>query len=202
LARKTAGDLEQQRNGIKRRYKRGKKVERVIRGEDAMSETELLVKQEVSTYLKAQDFSYSYIADALGVKKDTVKRWYSDESLDLHAKVTEIQQDFIGGAVKLLKTYAIELVEMLVEIARTTDDDKIAIQAITEALDRMGLAKVNKSESAVVQTNHNEIDIVDKTGFVAAMEQASPEAAAAVAAKLDEALAIAAEHTERDVTHA
>lgn len=202
MARKTAGSLEQQRNQVKRKYKRGKKVERVIRGEDAMTEAEILVKQEVSVYLKAQDFSYTYISEALGVSKDTVKRWYADEELDLASRVAEVQQDFIAGAVKLLKTYAIELVEMLVEIARSTDDDKIAIQAITEALDRMGLAKVNKSESAVVNTNKNEIDIVDKTGFVAAMEHASPEAAAAVAAKLDEALAIAAEHTERDLTHA
>lgn len=188
--------MQSQRERIKRGYKRGAKQQKIIKGESRLTNIEKLVKQEVACHLKAGGFSYTYIAEALQVGPDVIKKWFSDEKLDLDAKVVEIQDDYLGGAVKLLKTYAIELIEMLVEIARTTPEDKIAIQAITEALDRMGLAKVNKSESEVTNRNKAEVEITDKTGFVEKMNDAPPEVQAAVARKLEEAFALATEHTD------
>jgi hypothetical protein len=66
------------------------------------------------------------------------------------------------AAVDLLRGYAVEGVEMLMEIARTTIDHKVAIQAITEVLDRGGVTKVNKSESTTTQKKLHEHEISDE----------------------------------------
>lgn len=199
MPRKAAGTLEQQRNKIKATYKRGRHVERRIVNTDALTEIELATKKEAACFLKAADYSYNYIADALNTTHSIVKGWFAEPSMA--ARVGEIQTDFVDGATKLLKTYAVELIEMLVEIARTTADDKIAIQAITEALDRMGLGKVSVSKSESINRNVDEIDITDTTGLLAAMKDAPPEVQQQMALKMEEAMALAAEHTDRDVTH-
>lgn len=203
MGRKKAENLEDVRNDIKARYKEGargsRRKERV--GFDSLSPEEQAAKKEAACFLKAADYSHTYIGEALGTTRGTVKGWFEDEAM--RARVAEIQKDYIEGAVKLLKTYAIELIEMLVEIARDgTVDAKTRISAITEALDRMGMSKVNKSQSQVVQTNKNEVDITDKNGLIAAMQDASPEAQQDMARHLEAALAVAAEHTDKDVTHA
>lgn len=196
MPRKTAATLEEQRNAIKKKYKRGKRERKVSSLAD-LTDIEIAVKKEAACFLKAGDFSYTYIGDALHTTKLIVKTWFEEPSMK--ERVLEIQEDYIDGAVTLLKTYAIELIEMLVEIARTTTDDKIAIQAITEALDRAGLAKVNKSESAVTTKSRAEVDITDKHGVLAAMKDASPERQQEVARMMEEALALAFDDSEREV---
>ena len=197
MPRKKAETLEQARNDIKKRYKRGKRESKITSLAD-LTDVELAVKRESACYLKAADFSYTYIGDALNTTKSIVKRWFEEPAM--RERVAEIQEDYIDGGVKLLRTYVIELIEMLVEIARTTSDEKIAIQAITEALDRAGLTKVNKSESASVRTNKSEVDITDRTGLLAAMADADPSVQQEMARKLEDALALASEHTGRDTS--
>lgn len=199
MSRKTGATLTELRNDVKKRYKRGRKVEKRITSLESLSDIEFATKREAACFLKAADYSYSYIGEALNTTTSIVKHWFEEPAI--RARVVEIQKDFLDGAVKLLRTYAIELIEMLVEIARTTSDDKIAIQAITEALDRMGLAKVNKSESAASVVHKSEFDLTDKTGLVVAMKDAPPQVQQEMATKMEELMALAAEHTDRDVTH-
>lgn len=191
--------LDSQRNRIKREYKRGRKVERVLVGEDALTEVEVVNKKMTACLLKATDFSYGYIAEAVGMSKETVRRWFANEPA-MAKNVEEIQQHFQDGAVKLLKTYAIEAVEMLMELARSTEDDKVALQAITEVLDRIGLSKVNKSESIAAVTKNEKVDITDSTGLLERLRNAPPEAQAKAAEHMESALAIMAEHAEGEVT--
>ncbi len=199
--RKTQGTLEQQRNRIKSEYKRGRKRERRITSPESLSEVELAVKKEAACFLKAADYSYTYIGEALNLTHSIVKRWFEEPAM--RKRVGDIQQDYLDGAIKLLKTYAVELVEMLVEIARTTHDDKIAIQAITECLDRMGISKVNKSESAASILNESKqtFEITDKTGLLESMKTAPPEVQQKMAEHLEQAMSLAAEHGMKDVTH-
>lgn len=194
--------LDQQRADIKKAYRRGPRKEQIVHGK--LSEVDLVVKQEIACHLKAADFSYRYIGEALGVSTDMLKKWFIDDDLGLAARVIKIQDDYVQGAVKLLKTYAIELVEMLIEIARTTEDDKTAITAITEAFDRMGLTKVNKSESAasIVNTERQEVELTDKAGLVDKLRNAPPEVQAKAAEHMEALLSLTAEHIDMDVTHA
>lgn len=189
MPRKTDKSLEAQRNRIKRSYKRGKKTEKVIRGESALNEVELACAKLSACYLKAADFSYTYIGEALGVSKDTVRRWFADP--EMHKIVEGIHADYVQGAVRLLKTYAIEAIEIVMEIARATDDDGVALKAALEVLDRLGISKVNKSESVVASTMRDEVAITDPDGFLEKMRDMAPEKQAEIAAKLEEAFQLA-----------
>src|SRR4051794_16037002 len=114
MARKSAGTLEQQRNRIKRNYKRGPLAEKRIRTNEALTETERAVAQETAVYLKAMDFSWTYIGESLGISPNTVKAWFTgteDRAMELREKIAEVRNDFVSGAIKLMKTYIIELVE-------------------------------------------------------------------------------------------
>lgn len=194
------GTLDEQRNDIKRAYKHGPRARKEIVNFDNLSEVEKATKLEAACFLKAASYSYTYIGEALGTTRGAVKGWFQDNP-KMAERVAEIQADFLNGAIKLLRTYAVELVEMLVNIARTSDDDKIRIQAITEALDRMGLAKVNKSESVSKITEGQEINIVDRTGLVDALKEAPPEVQQQAAQHMEALLALSAEHTSQDVTN-
>lgn len=192
--------LDQQRNRIKSQYRRGRKTEKRIVGEAALTEVELANKKMMACVLKAADFSYTYIGDAVSMSKDTVRRWFADDPV-MAETVEEIQASFVDGAVRLLKTYAVEAVEMLMELARSTEDDKVALQAITEVLDRIGLSKVNKSESIAAVTKRDVVDITDSSGLVEKLRNAPPEVQAQAAEHMEATLALMAEHTDGDVTH-
>lgn len=202
MPRKTAATVEQAQNDIKRRYKRGPRAEVRLSSDEALSDVEREVKQGIACFLKSQDYSNGYIGDALGVSRDTVRRWFStgDNAAELREKVLAIRQNTIDGAHKLLKSYAIELIEILVNVARTSNDDKIVIQAVIEGLDRIGLAKVNKSDS-IVRTEET-VDIVDRTGLLDRLKDVPPDVQSQIAQQMESAMALAAEHTGRDVTHA
>jgi hypothetical protein len=203
VPRKQAATLEEARNEIKHQYKRGPKRERKVTSEAALTEFEREVKREVACYLKAIDFSYNYIADSLGISTNVVKKWFQEE--EMQARHQEILTDIVSGAIKLLKSYALEIIESLMTIFRTTNDEKLAKEIGFELLDRLGISKVNKSESKMAQeireTHEHNIDITDKTGFMQAMEHAPPEVQAQVAEHFEAALSLAAEHTEKAVTH-
>jgi len=198
MPRKKLSDLEKQRAKIKRRYTRGPRVEKRMRGQ-LPKEVEA-IRRVQACYLRAGDFSYSYIAEACGVSETTIRKWFEDPAMDeLTARVIE---DQIDGAYKLLQTYAIELIEMLVNIARETEDDEVRRKTINDALDRLGLAKVNKSESVVSQktTSIDVVDITDTSGLIDKLRTAPPEVQAKAAEHMEAMLALAAEHTDEEVT--
>lgn len=176
--------------------------QRQLTGERALTDTERIVKRQMFCFLKAQDFTYSYIGAKLGLTQDVLKKWAQEDVI--RAEIAVICEDFVAGAISYARSYAIEMLEMLSEIARTTDDDATAIKAITEFLDRIGLAKVNKSESVSAQTirEQREVDLVDKSGLLEALsENAPPEVLQQVASQLDNVFSVVAEHTGKNVTH-
>lgn len=200
MARKSAGTLDEQRNKIKRRYKRGARTEKIVRGEASLSDTEKFIAQEVAVHLKAADFSWSYIGENLGIAPNTVKAWFNrddERGEELRAQLVATRENFVSGGVKLMKTYFIELIEMLMGIARSTDDEKIVIDVFREFADRIGAVKVNKSEAAAVNINKNEehtsIDITDKTGLVDKLRDAPPEIQQRAAEKMADLMALVSE---------
>ena len=198
--RKTQGTLAEQRNKMKRNYRRGPRAEGVrVTDLSTLTEVELAVMKAKACFLKASGYSHTYIAQALHTTRSTVGHWF--EEPEMRAEVLAINQDIVGGSLKLLKTYAVELVEMLMEIARTSDD-KTALQAITEGLDRMGLTKVNKSEGRTVHETKTELEISDPHGLIDKLKDADPAAQQAAAEHMEALMAITAEHTSADVTDA
>lgn len=192
--RKNAGTLAEQRDEIKRKYKRGRRTDaKVVRADTDLDDFEREIKQTLCCYFKAQDFSYSYMAEALEVSPHTVKKWFADNEW-MREKVIEIRADLVGGAVKYMKTYVLEIIEGLMHIFRTTDSESIAKEIGFEMLDRLGISKVNKSESAVAKTLREEHDITDKTGLLALAKNAPPHVQAAMAQRMEEILALGSEY--------
>ena len=198
-AKKT--QLEKSRDKIKRRYAAGPRSERVVRG--ALPPDIEAARRIQAAYLRAGDYSFDYIAEAVGMSATVVRKWFDDPEMD--KLVAKIIEDQVDGAQALLKSYSIELIEELVNIVRTSDDMETRRKAINDALDRIGLAKVNKSQS-VVETNNTDrsvVDITDKTGLVEKLRDAPPEVQAKAAEHMEQLLAIAAEHTDAEgLTHA
>lgn len=195
MARKKAASLDEARKDIAKTFKRGARTNtKKVVSLSSLSEVELATKREAACFLKAAGYSHSYIAEALDTTKGAIKGWFAEEAMV--QRVAKIRTDFLDGAVKYLRTYAIELIEMLVTIARTTDDEKIAMQAITEALDRMGLTKVNKSESAAVVTRKDELSVTDRTGLLERARNAPPEVQQQLAQQVEDLVALASEHAE------
>lgn len=200
MARKTEATLEQQRINIKKQYRRGPRAAVLVPVQTAFSELELAVKKEAACHFKAADFSYTYIAQALNTTKSIVSHWFEDE--EMQKRTLQVREDHTAGAVRLIKTYMIEAVETLMQIARTTFDEKIAKEILQDLLDRGGVTKVNKSESATVNVNKAEVDITDSHGLMEKLANADPQVQQKAAEHMEELMALTAEHTDADVTHA
>lgn len=193
---KNSGTIAQQREKVNKRYKRGRAEDDLVIGTAAMTDVDRLVKQEMCCYLKAMDFSYAYMADALNVHVNTIKSWFGNEKLDMAVKVAKIRQDFVGAAMEYIKTFILEIIEIQMQIVRTTDSESLASNIGFELMDRVGLTKVNKSESISAATVRQEqtVDITDSTGMLKIIEHAPPEVQAKMAQMSADMLAMAAEH--------
>lgn len=144
--------LADERAYIARRYKgspTGDKKPKKVSNESDLSPDQVAFKKLQVAFLRASDFPAGYISDNVRVSTGLVRKWLKDPEVQEH--VNEIRADILDGAVNYMKTYAIEAVEGIAEIARHSGDSKVALQAWTELLDRVGVTKVNKSESYVTK---------------------------------------------------
>lgn len=128
-----------------------------VTDESTISASELAWMKDYAAVLKAVSYSYRYISDTLMVQTGIVKKWFEDP--EVQAKVVLVNEDIVSGAVGHLKHHSVDLIEMLMELARSTSDDAVKLRAITEALDRVGISKVNKSESVVNRTDRQEVGL-------------------------------------------
>jgi len=200
MPRKSGRTLSDNREATNRRYRRGSKITKVLRGDGAIPELELAMLQDYACLLFAAGCSQDYIADAIGVSRGTVNGWFKNDK-SMAERVAQIKQEMIGSAVKLMHTYTLEIIEGLMDMARSTDDEGLAAKIWQDLLDRIGISKVNKSESVSAQTirEQKEVDLVDKSGLAEALKDAPPEVQLAIAERMDEVLALASEHTGKDV---
>lgn len=202
MPRKRAGSVAVAQGNIKRRVQRGPKVTSSLATESSLSEFERTIKREMACHYKAADYKYKDISEVLGVTVDVLKKWFQEP--EMQARTAKIVEDMVGSTVKFAQLGAFEMVEIIADIARKADDDKTALQAACEYLDRIGMTKVNKSESMSAQTirEEREVSLVDKGGLIDALaDGAPPEVLHRAAALMDELFGLVAEHTDRDVTH-
>jgi hypothetical protein len=130
---------------------------RKVTEESQLTQAEIAWGKDYAAVLKAVGYSNRYIGDTLGIRSGIIKEWLNED--DQKQKIATVQTDIVNGAVDHLRRHAVELTEMLLELARRTTDDGVRLKAIVEGLDRVGLAKVNKSESIVTKTEHTEHDL-------------------------------------------
>jgi hypothetical protein len=188
---------------IKRTVQRGPHKTTTITSEDKLTEFERQIKREIACHYKAADYKYKDIAAVLGITVDVVKKWFQEQEMqDATAKIVD---NMLESTIKYGRLQTFEMLDIIADIARKAEDDKVALQAAAEYLDRVGLTKVNKSESLSTATTREEreVRLVDKEGLIEALsESAPPEVLQRAATLMDELFSLTAEHTDKDVTHA
>lgn len=131
---------------------------------DDLTNAELHYSQAYAAALKATGHSWRYISDTINIQTSLVKAWADDETWQ--AMVAKVASDIVEGGVENLRRASLDLTEMLLDLARRTTDDGVKLRAIESGLDRVGIAKVNKSESIVRKRDETEhslsADLVEK----------------------------------------
>jgi hypothetical protein len=118
---------------------------------------------------------------------------------EVSEKLIALRKALPAAALDLLQDYTIEAVQTLVDIMRSSTDDKITLQAVSEILDRTGLGKATKQERH--QINESRTVFTDD-GIVDRLRQASPEVqeqAAQVIEQLEALLNGASKETEAEI---
>lgn len=149
---------------------------------DDLTAQELTFARAYSATLKATGWSWRYMSDTLNIQGSLIKAWADDP--DWQAMVAKVADDIVTGGIDHLNRHTVDLVEMLLELARKTTDDAVKLRAIEGGLDRVGLSKVNKSESRVTNTEKAEVAFDD--GFMARLAGMPVEVQTKVAEMMSE----------------
>jgi hypothetical protein len=120
-----------------------------------LTNAEAMWAKSYAATLKAVGWSWRYISDTINIQTGLVKAWADDE--DFKTMVDKVAGDIVDGASEHLNRHAVEWAEMLAELARTTQDPAIKLRILEAGLDRVGLSKVNKSESKVTKNDRQEV---------------------------------------------
>jgi predicted transcriptional regulator len=103
---------------------------------DVLPGPEELLKQ-MAVVLTVAGYDQRRIAQQLGVSQPTISRWLRQPQADQYQRF--LTHQLVDGAVLLLRRYAIEAVETLVQVMRTADSHKTRLDAAKAILDRIGL---------------------------------------------------------------
>jgi hypothetical protein len=154
---KRAADAKREVARVKRKYKVDlNKRKKLLPAEISHVEDTVVV-------LKLAGYSRSQMAKVIGISKGQVK-----EILELPAvneRLVELRQALPQAALDLLQGYMIEAVQAIVDVMRSTHDDKFVLQAASEILDRAGLPKASRQERHQVnedRTTFTDEGIVDR----------------------------------------
>lgn len=194
--RKTGTTLEEQRARLRKDYTRGSRVNLGVTADAKLDDQDRAYKKDLAAVLHVVGFTHVYIADAVGVSSHTITSWFAEP--DVRERIALLRTDVLSNGVKLAQTYIGDLLEMLYEIAMNDEDPDRRMKAAHDLLDRVGLTKINKSESAsaISLREQREIDITDKTGLVELAKNAPPEVQAAMAENAERIIALAQEHAQ------
>lgn len=131
--------VQEKRNRVRRKYKINPKKRRVNFGpgeEDHL--------KSICVILKIAGYSHKDIAASIGITRGQVGDWLKEENTQ---KLYLATLDAIPGAAKeLLQTYSIEAVHAIADVMRSSDDDKMVLEAAKDILDRSGLPKSSRAE--------------------------------------------------------
>ena len=185
-----AASIDRYRTRIRRQYRKDVSRGRRVRLGEQEHVVNLVVIFTIAGYNPTQ------IAQTLGITRGKVK-FYLDqpETVEL---MDRILTGLTAAARSLLESYSIEAVQTIADVMRSSDDDKMILQAASEILDRSGLPKASRTEKKVHQTRE-ELTTITDDGIVDQLREASPELqekAAVLVEQLEGLLAQAAGETE------
>jgi hypothetical protein len=156
--------VTKQRSRIRRKYKENTKKNR------KRFPGEISFKQDMAIILALAGYSHKEIALSLGENRNIIGEWMNDPAVK--EKFIALSEELPESAKMLLETYSIEAVHTLVDLMRTSEDEKIIMDCAKEILDRGGNPKLSRTETK--QTRKEELEISDGD-FLSKIRELSPE---------------------------
>lgn len=179
-----ATDKKKQVVSVRRKYKQNVlKSRKLLPGEIPHVIDMVLV-------MKLAGYTNTDMARIIGISRNQVADILKAE--DVTEKLTLLREKLPLAALDLLEGYMVEAVQVIVDIMRRSED-KVALAAAVEVLDRAGLPKASKQERHNI--NEDQITVTDD-GLIDKLREASPEVqeeAAQLVERLEALLAARAE---------
>jgi hypothetical protein len=165
----------------KKRVKARKKIREVQGTRRERLPGEMIHKKRLAAILKVAGFENTYIAASLNEEHTTIGNWLREpEVLEFYHYTLD---HLTESATLLLRTYAIDAIETIAEIMRTSVDETTALKAATEILDRIGVVKASRVESHQVQEKRT--TLMDD-GIVETLRKLTPEQQEEAAAMVEQ----------------
>jgi len=136
--------------------------------------------------LQLGGYSRTQMSQIIGISRGQVREFLdTPEAKEL---LVGLRQRLPQAALDLLHGYMIEAVQAIVDVMRSSADDRYILQAAGEILDRAGLPKSSRQERHSI--NDERVTVTDD-GLVEKLREASPEVqeeAAQIIERLEELL--------------
>jgi hypothetical protein len=159
-----AKQKETESTRIRRRYKKNLTLKKKFMPGEVEHVEDMVIVLRLAGYSKEQ------IAGIIGISTPQITKILTDPAVS--EKLIAFRAALPQAALDLLQGYMVEAVQALVDIMRTSEDDKIVLSAAGEILDRAGLSKASRQERH--QINEQRTTFVDD-GIVEKLRTASPE---------------------------
>jgi hypothetical protein len=124
--------------------------------------------EDMVIVLKIAGYSQTQIARVVGISVEQVKGML--RTVSVRERLVTTRMALSKAAIELLEGYTIEAVQVIVDIMRTSGEDKLVLQAAGEILDRAGIPKASKQERVSEQRT-----VITDDGIVEKLRTASPE---------------------------
>jgi hypothetical protein len=163
-------DLQRLDTMEKKRVKARKKIREVQGNRRQRLPGEMQHKKQLAAILKVAGFETNYVAATLNEEHTTIANWLKEPgTLEFYHYALE---HLTESALLLLRTYAIDAIETIAEIMRSSVDETVALKAATEILDRIGVVKASRVESHQVQEKRTTLT---DDGIVESLRKLTPE---------------------------
>lgn len=123
--------------------------------------------------LKLGGYSNTQIGSTVGISRGQVKELLEEPKTA--ERLLTLRTNLPGAALDLLHGYSIEAVQAIADVMRATEDDALILKAAAEILDRVGIAKVSKSERDIHNTNENRLTVGAEEGLLESLRQLPPD---------------------------
>jgi len=185
-----AADARREQERIRRKYKLN-----ITRSTNLLPSEIPHVKNMV-VILKVAGYSQTQMSKVIGISRAQVREILSLP--EISEEVGALRAALPSAALDLIQGYMIEAVQAIVDVLRSSGDDKIVLQAAGDILDRGGMPKASKQERHTV---NEERTVFTDEGIVERLREAKPEVqeeAAQLIEALEGLLAVHADTTESE----
>ena len=135
--KKAKTETEKQIRRLRRKYHVRATNKKFSRGEEDAARFQVLV-------LKLAGYSQRQIAAAVGISQTQVSGFVNEpESQEL---LVQFRLDLTTQALEMLKLMTVEAAMTVLDVMRTERDGKVRLAAAADVFDRVGIAKVSRSE--------------------------------------------------------